>query len=465
MHYIKNIAIVGAGPSGLSIYLQLIKELHHELKSITIFDPKGISNSFSFKSELESSLTNTSVGVSSLYADDKLDFHKWLQDKKPELKASASDFVSRSYFNEYSKDRFIQSKNFASVFGCITNICKKEVKEILFTNNKFTIRVLNSKDYQFDAIILATGINNSVPSSTYGQCENFISCIYPESNFLKKLKPSSNVLILGSKLSAIDVAIAIHQQSKESNIKMVSRSGELPSVRSSLLIKNPIPNWNSIIVDHLYLQSSSDKNVITKLEKDILKCQNKLNTWEDAIGLFIEEFNHNYPMLSLSEQQKAISKYEYFIKQYVSSFPINNAKIILKAFKQGKLSIIKKELPEYLYIKNNRIYGKNNNHTEDFDLVINASGISNKSLSNGLIEQLSDYSVQINEKGGLRLDSQTMKVLSNNNMNLYAIGGPAYGEIPITNYVRSSTIQAQKIVNNILSETRDYEKQTSVFNI
>ncbi|ENM5793749.1 hypothetical protein [Vibrio mimicus] len=46
MTKIKNIAIIGAGPSGLSEYLQLVKEQH---------------------TDLASSLTNTSVGVTSLY--------------------------------------------------------------------------------------------------------------------------------------------------------------------------------------------------------------------------------------------------------------------------------------------------------------------------------------------------------------------------------------------------------------
>ncbi|ENM5790278.1 hypothetical protein V4V45_002138 [Vibrio mimicus] len=43
-----------------------------------------------------------------------------------------------------------------------------------------------------------------------------------------------------------------------------------------------------------------------------------------------------------------------------------------------------------------------------------------------------------------------MKVNSDNNaVPLYVIGGPATGKVPITNYVRSSVIQAKKIVSHI----------------
>ncbi|MFT2110834.1 FAD/NAD(P)-binding protein [Marinomonas sp. 2405UD68-3] len=117
MKNIKKIAIIGADPSGVSSYLQLIKELHNNLISITIFDTLGIAKSFSFNTDLASSLNNTSIGVSSLYADDKLDYFKWLQDKKPNLNVSSSDFVSRYYFKEYCHDRFWQSKKYADSFG------------------------------------------------------------------------------------------------------------------------------------------------------------------------------------------------------------------------------------------------------------------------------------------------------------------------------------------------------------
>ncbi|WP_032467572.1 hypothetical protein [Vibrio mimicus] len=48
-----------------------------------------------------------------------------------------------------------------------------------------------------------------------------------------------------------------------------------------------------------------------------------------------------------------------------------------------------------------------------------------------------------------------MKVRSDNNVvPLYVIGGPATGEVPIINYVRSSVIQAEKIVSHIAMSDR-----------
>lgn len=49
--------------------------------------------------------------------------------------------------------------------------------------------------------------------------------------------------------------------------------------------------------------------------------------------------------------------------------------------------------------------------------------------------------------GWASLDASTMKVNSDKNVvPLYVIGGPATGEVPIINYVRSSVIQAEKLI-------------------
>ncbi|ENM5725939.1 FAD/NAD(P)-binding protein [Vibrio mimicus] len=450
MTKIKNIAIIGAGPSGLSAYLQLVKEQHTELSSITLFDPQGVGKSFSFHTDLASSLTNTSVGVTSLYADDKLDYFKWLRDKKPELNVTCSDFISRFYFSEYCLDRFQQSKDYAASFGCSTLVERSEVKALAYKNERMIVTNQDDIDFVFDAVILATGIRTAIPNEIEKGCENFVATPYPERHFLSRVNNHSNVLILGSKLSAIDVAVAIYNHYPAARMTMVSRSGELPSVRDSLLIKKP-SHLDLTILSRLSAPSCyREANVAEKLGRDIANCKSNQNDWEDIVGQFIEEFNEQIPFMPTARQLELSTQFHYFIKHYVSSFPLKNAEIVLNAIASGRLHIIQKNLSEYLCIQDNKVCGNNAGVIDSFDLVINASGISHKPLNDELIGSLSVFSVRRNKSGGLSLDASTMKVNSDNNaVPLYVIGGPATGEVPITNYVRSSVIQAKKIVSHI----------------
>ena len=456
---IKNIAIIGAGPSGISTYLQLVKELHNDLTSITIFDPIGIAESFSFNTDLASSLNNTSVGVSSLYADDKLDYFKWLQDKKSDLNVSSSDFISRYYFKEYCQDRFWQSKEYANAFGCSTFVENSEVHKLAFKNGRMIVTSHNDIDFFFDAVILATGVTTTTPSGLDTSCTNLITNPYPESQFLHRVNNESKVLILGSKLSAIDVSVAIHNKYPDAQMTMVSRSGELPSVRSSLLIKNVAPQGYNIL-SRLSASSCVDKvNAEDKLEQDIAGCKSSINHWEDIVGQFIEEFNEQIPTMTPERQLQLISKYQYFIKHYVSSFPLSNAEIVLKAIKSGNLTILKKDISDYVVVKDKHIFGRDSGGVKDFDVVINTSGISHKPIDDTLIHSLSKLSITKNEAGGLKVSSGSMRVLSeNDSVPLYVIGGPAAGEVPITNYVRSSVTQAKKIVSDIIRFSRSSKK-------
>ncbi|UIP30699.1 FAD/NAD(P)-binding protein [Photobacterium sp. TLY01] len=459
MTNIKNIAIIGAGPSGISAYLQLVKELHNDLTSITIFDPIGIAESFSFNTDLASSLNNTSVGVSSLYSDDKLDYFKWLQDKKSDLNVSSSDFISRYYFKEYCQDRFWQSKDYADAFGCSTFVENSEVHKLAFKNGRMIVTSQNDIDFFFNAVILATGVTTTTPGGLDNSCTNLITNPYPESLFLQRVNNDSKVLILGSKLSAIDVSVAIHNKYPNAQMTMVSRSGELPSVRSSLLIKSTVPqDYNSL--SRLSASSCADKiNAEYKLEQDIACCKSSLNHWEDIVGQFIEEFNEQIPTMTPDRQLRLMSKYQYFIKHYVSSFPLANAEIVLQAIKSGNLTILKKDISDYIVVKDKHIFGKERDRLKNFDVVINASGISHKPIDDTLIHSLSQLSVTKNKAGGLKVSSSSMRVLSeNDSVPLYVIGGPAAGEVPITNYVRSSVTQAKKIVSDIVRLTRCSKK-------
>lgn len=459
MTNIKNIAIVGAGPSGISTYLQLVKELHNDLTSITIFDPLGIAKSFSFNTDLASSLNNTSIGVSSLYADDKLDYFKWLQDKKSDLNVSSSDFISRYYFKEYCQDRFWQSKEYANAFGCSTFVENSEVKKIDFKNDRMIVTSRNDINFFFDAVILATGVTTTTPSGLDNSCTNLITDPYPESQFLNRVNNKSKVLILGSKLSAIDVSVAIYNKYPDAQMTMISRSGELPSVRSSLLIKNAVPQDYNILSRLSTSSCTGRVNAEYKLEQDITCCKSSLNHWEDIVGQFIEEFNEQIPTMTPDRQQLLISKYQYFIKHYVSSFPLSNAEIILKAIKSGNLIILRKDISDYVVMKDNKIFGREKYGIKNFDIVINASGISHKPIDDTLIQSLSKFSVTKNKQGGLKISPDSMRVLSeNDSVPLYVIGGPAAGEVPITNYVRSSVIQAKKIVSDIVHISRTSKK-------
>lgn len=300
MKKITSIAIIGAGPSAVSVYMELVRSQHFNLKNITLFDPLGLMNNSGFISPSESTLTNTSVGVTSLSYQDLMDFYKWTSVKYQDKGITATDFVPRSMVREYCLDRFHQAKSFVSVFGCTTEVIPRSVDSFSWDGSTFTVKDSTGSQHQFDALINATGVEQVEPREDLQVSDSYISNPYPETTFIDQIEPQDNVLVIGSKLSAIDVAVALGN--KGANITMVSRSGKLPSVRDALLIE---PDQRIIAED-----DSNIDSLLTKLESfvetiensecddgallldaDIQLCESGDNNWQRAIGFFVEQVN------------------------------------------------------------------------------------------------------------------------------------------------------------------------------
>ncbi|QUM80338.1 FAD/NAD(P)-binding protein [Moritella sp. 5] len=447
---VRKLAIIGGGPSGIAVYLEAIKSLHMDIETITIFDPQGLANGFSFNSCLTSTLTNTSIGTTSLHADDKLDYYKWFLDRGSHKSILPSDFVSRSLFRDYCKDRVEQSSLFAASFKCETVVKQIRVTSMSMVDQKICLRSDDGNSYLFDAVVVATGVEQLVPLALRdSDSSNVVKVAYPETNFLDKVTDNSQVLVLGSKLSAIDVSIAIYEHSANAEVTMISKSGELPSVRSSLLIRaeNGNNNWLKAFISSSQHQI---KDIQQQLELDIKKCKTNSNIWQDFIGEFADDINERWPKLSEQERLDELKCYKVFMKRFVSSFPLSNAEKLLSMIKNNKLKVIAGDIDRDLKINDDSISCVQKGDTLDFDIVINATGVTNKPISKEMIIALEGKGVSINELGGLKINSHTMRVESEDNqVPIYVCGGPAQGELLITNYVRSSVVQAKKIVMDI----------------
>ena len=237
----KSIGIIGAGPSGISAYIEIIRLMHDQLDSIVLFDPNGVMNSFSFNSTLDTTITNTSIGVNSVTCNSQLDFYNWLRDKTEHKKISASDFVPRKTVKDYFIARFKQARDFAQAFGCKTMLVENTVAECTHHKKTFTVKSALGENYEFDAVILASGVEINNPMPLLSDSNDYIVNPYPENNYLNRLNAAcKHVVILGSKLSAIDTAIAVHNQNPNIKITMVSKSAQLPRVRDYLLINNSL---------------------------------------------------------------------------------------------------------------------------------------------------------------------------------------------------------------------------------
>lgn len=471
-----RIGLVGGGPSCTAAFIELSRKLAGYLSEIVIFDPVGIFSSPAFNTETDLLLANTSVGVTSILNDNDADFLNWLRDAHPELDVRPESFVPRYLVRQYALARFRTAQDLLASFSCKTTLITEEVTDIRgLSTGIFWVTTDTRTVGPLDAVILGTGATFAQPTYGLDHVNGYITSPYPESELIRKTAGSQDVLVLGTKLSAIDAAVTILENSRTTRVVLASPSGSLPAVRDQLLVYRPGAfHARSLVLEKprsllraAERAAATDLKILSKtagkplsavaaaqsqLLQDIADCERGQNGWQRAMGSFIEEVNRLWPHLSDDEQIRLRAKHGAFISRFVSSFPLENARRLATAIGAGRLSIhaISRDTPVQVS-GNGGFEGRGLLDGYTFDRIVNATGVDMSAFrETTLYRNLLKRRDMLNSHGGLDVDANTMRIRSaSTGASIYAMGAPITGSILVTNYMRSSVNQAKKIADDI----------------
>lgn len=464
-----RIAFVGCGPSNVAAYIEMVNAVGEHLQSVEIFDPNGPMGSTAFNVQSDLLLTNTSAGVNSLLASNRLDFLSWLRDMHPRLNAGPACFVPRRLVRDYGLSRFEAARAYLTSLGCPTSVIPETVDGLLPADDLSTfLRVCGQMRGPFDVIILATGAGVCSPA---GLDPARMLRPYPEAVVRGTFRQGGRALVLGSKLSAIDAALSILDAHERSQVTMASPSGRLPAVRSELLVHRAqrfsarrlvaqsdrsllSAAERAALKDLKELRRSyrlSDASAHTQLQTDILDCEEDRISWQRSMGSFIDEANELWPHLSTVEQQTLYRRHRGFISRYISSFPLQNARMLEAAMRAGRLEVVRIEAPNRLQdclARGGAGIGRFGH--SGFDAIINATGTDSTAFARQpLYRNLSDKADLRNVHGGLRVDPVSMRLPIHHGAAVYAMGAPTTGSLLVTNYIRASVLQAYRLVRDV----------------
>ncbi|MBG9980287.1 FAD/NAD(P)-binding protein [Facklamia lactis] len=196
-----KIAIVGQGLSGASLLRSLIEHAPKSVNyQITVYDPsEQLASGFAYQNDSGTPLMNTAVRALSCQLNNSQDLQEWLQIHHPH-EANPNNFIPRLLYGQYLNQayaKYYQSENIITRHEEVL-ACQQQEKGYLLTTSK-------SKD-TFDVVFLALG--HPPYADYYGLygCKGYIHNPYPLSQKLNQLNPKHAVGIIGSGLTAIDIA-------------------------------------------------------------------------------------------------------------------------------------------------------------------------------------------------------------------------------------------------------------------
>lgn len=486
-----RIAIIGGGPSGVSLCIQLLKSIK-EAKirnniEITVFEKScSIGPGLPYKSNDNCYILNLPKNIMEPIPGEKNNFSTWLESVEPKFNETL--FPPRHYFGKYLNHMSNKTQQEAKQMGItIKYLTKHEVINIKKIDNRsFTVHT-NKGNYKANYTILSTG---HMPTNKYAEFmryENYIHDPWNNEHYAN-LNTKDNIAIIGSRLTSIDIAIKLKEIGHKGKIYMISRTGLLPTVLgkeippyelkylnlcelnkltdhgSKYLDKNHFIKlfWKEISaamgqkIDISFIKKSHHEiSALNWITEEVQNSKNGKRAWQQVLFALYPTTPSIWKFFSKEDQKSFLNEYYSLFITYLAAFPIENANKIKELLTSEQLEI-------YGGLKTIEPQGSHFlTHLETGNIIktkylFNATGTSydvsilplyKKMLKSNLIEK--------HPLGGIKVNTSTHQVLTKNNITnkyLFAVGELTKGDCFLTTDFGSATNHCEKVVKYIVRE-------------
>ncbi len=441
-----KIAIIGMGCSGTFVLQMLAKYFKkNDNVEILLFEKSsqmGAGLPYGEQFNDDSFILNMESSLLSGNPDNRGEFRSWLKKMLGISKNKIPLHVERKYMGMYlealvkSALALLQEKNISYT------IIQDTVSNIIKNKNNYCL-ITQVRQYETDRIVLATGHLPKI--SPFPNEKKYIANPYHSLDELKKIPQSANVGILGSKLTAVDIAILLRHHGIK-RMAMFSKSGRLPLVcreRSpNHTISTPtIPNkwtllafWKEIkkrmrLQDVTYPGFINCKDEHIRLALEIQQADTPQH-WQICLDESKEIVDKYWSKLALFQKNLFLSKYKGLWMSYRHPMPIQNAININEMLKAGELQIHANYRSVTPLPTSDAFKIELHNTSFQVDYIIDATGTPSdlRCIDSPLIHNLlnSGFITQ-HEIGGIELNTETHEL--KNMTGVFAIGQLTWGKI------------------------------------
>ncbi|OJF71469.1 hypothetical protein A9Q68_09120 [Streptococcus bovimastitidis] len=473
--FVKKIAIVGMGVSGLAVLLAFSRLSDEELAKLEIYcfdDVLHFGRGLPFQEDHASALINSPIHDISFDYRQMGDFVQWMHDNNQD---TSSPYVSRALYGHYMSQRGQELMTKLPI-----QRLEQRVDHLIYLpeNQKWQLLTQGQPlPSNFDEVHLACGQLPVLDPFALQGHPNYIDDPYPlhDLRFLGEWdKPE--IAVIGTGLAAVDVIKFLLAESSAS-IAAFSRSNYLPTIR--IIEGDPI-SWQYLTDQKLASILGQDKPSFTLKNFENLFFAELaalgFADWEQVQKQFLADgikglelslanpaqlfalqqlasrvadlFTDLWPLMTHNDRRAFQRIYGKAILNLRNPMPEESARVLIAAAKEGRLTII--DAVESIQSQNGQfVLKRQDEQVLNMDVVINATGyhLSDKSLKNAtpLLQSLiADEICQLDPFGGLSILPETSQVLSARYgvlENLYAHGALINGPI----YQNNSTIKIQKM--------------------
>lgn len=224
-----NIVVVGAGFSGTMVAVHLARQMRVRL-SVTLIERTGrFGAGVAYATPFACHLLNVPAARMSAFPDDPHHFLRWASGQHPGVRPET--FVSRQSYSAYLADILDDATTVAVAHGTTINRAASNVVSVTRRGTRrWRVESADGNVLEADAVVLAIG--NYAPADPPCETPLFYDSPWyrqnPWSGDALTVDAEQDLLVLGTGLTMIDVAVALTDRGHRGRITCVSRRGLVP---------------------------------------------------------------------------------------------------------------------------------------------------------------------------------------------------------------------------------------------
>ncbi|WP_318200208.1 FAD/NAD(P)-binding protein [Streptomyces sp. SCL15-4] len=394
---LRSVAVVGAGATGTSAVVHLAR--CGVAQRIDVFEPGAIGHGDAFSSTDPALLCNTSADSMSLMADRPDDFVDYLHGLG--FPVTPLDCVPRYLFAQYCRDRYLGVRSAASALGVHLQHHREKVVSVAGAGPGYTLRTGSGAEWPADAVMLCMGMDAWTPPVI--RPFRSYSGVTPASALgpAAALPHDARVLVLGSRLSAVDAVITLGRSG--ARVQMASPSGTLPSVRTRMYPDSSASGSLTALAGHPWVETtdagqaerfvaglvrclaghgrphlrdqlSLAHDPVERLRAEITIAEEGRNFWQELTVEFIALTNEWLLRQPPAVWQDFWVIVEDVLDRYISAMPVSNAKKLLSLADAGRLEVGRRRPTELTRTGDRWAMKWRDGSCDHFDAVVYATG-------------------------------------------------------------------------------------------
>ena len=221
-----DVVIVGGGFSGSVLAAQLLRKAQDAVSVAVVERSPRRGRGIAYSTRVEAHLLNVPAGKMSAFPDDAEHFLRWAQ-KNYDANVEAGSFVPRRVYGEYIEATLGEAQ--AASKGRLEWI-QAEVVAVTRKGNEAELSLADGRKLVGDRVVLALGNFRPSDPALPGKTESskrYIPFAWDEAA-ITEATPKGDVLLVGSGLTCVDVAIMLRSRRFAGAIHVLSRRGLLP---------------------------------------------------------------------------------------------------------------------------------------------------------------------------------------------------------------------------------------------